>query len=276
MRPGSLEVSGDTPGTSAAGKRHWLINPGLVEAGAEITSVVIQNLILFLAATPRAQAMSHEELDRVVGRDRTPDFTDLPNLPYCRACVKEILRLCPVPTWAIKHYSDAEITYKEHRIPKGTVLLANTSALHWDPVRYPDPHVFRPERYLRHHKSSAEYALANDPLERDHFTFGGGRRLCPASRLAENTLNITLANMLWAFQLRPPITKGIHMNDFEQSIDTSNEAFNQSAFRGPRPFRARFEPRSAKQEQMVRIQWHEAKRTGYKLRGEVVTVNTEI
>lgn len=244
--------------------------PGLVEAGAEITSVVIHNLILFLAASPDAQAKAHEELDRVVGRHRSPEFTDLASLPYCTACVKEILRLCPVPTWAIKHYSDAEVAYKQHRIPKGTVLLANTSAMHWDPERYPDPHIFRPERYLHHTKSSAEYALMSDPLARDHFTFGGGRRQCPASRLAENTLNITLANMLWAFKLRPPTTKASDGEEIEESIDTSSAAFEPTAFRAPRPFRVRFTPRRREQAQLIQTAWDTAQRTGYELRGQIV------
>ncbi|RYO96035.1 hypothetical protein DL763_003427 [Monosporascus cannonballus] len=246
------------------------ITGGLVEAGAEITAVVIQNLILYLAATPDAQKKAHAELDRVVGKSRAPNFADLQSLPYVRACVKEILRLCPVPTWAVKHFSDAEVTYKHHRIPKGTVLLANTTAMHWDPERYPEPHVFRPERYLGHTKYSAEYATMSDPLKRDHFTFGGGRRLCPASTLAENTLDITVANMLWAFELLPPTTRGADGKEVEGSIDTSDNAFQASAFRGPKPFRTRFVLRSQEQGEIVRTQWETARATGYKLRGQTV------
>ncbi|KAI1428592.1 putative O-methylsterigmatocystin oxidoreductase [Xylaria sp. FL1777] len=247
----------------------WIIG-GLVEAGAEITSVVIQNLILYLTATPEAQRKAHEELDEVVGRSRLPTFEDITNLAYIRACGKEILRLCPVPTWAIKHYSDAEVTYKHHRIPKGTVFLANTSTMHWDPEIYPQPHVFQPERYLNHPKYSAEYATMTDPYKRDHFTFGGGRRFCPASRLAENTLNITVANMLWAFQLRPPIIKGSDGIEIECKIDTSNHAFQDSAFRGPKPFHVRFIPRSQAQKELIRREWESARTTGYTLRGHTI------
>jgi cytochrome P450 len=244
---------------------------GLVEAGAEITSVVIQNLILYLAATPAAQQKAHQELDSVLA-NRPPTFSDLQNLPYIRACVKEILRLCPVPTWAIKHFTDAEVRYKHHRIPKGTVILANTSFMHWDPDRYPEPHVFRPERYLGHNKTSAEYAVASDPRQRDHFTFGGGRRMCPASRLAENTLDITVANMLWAFELRPPLVKQEDGRLVEGVVDTSDNAFQPSAFRGPKPFRVRFVPRSEERLEMVREQWESARETGYVLRGQKVQV----
>jgi cytochrome P450 len=241
-----------------------------VEAGAELTAVVIQNLILYLAATPDAQKKARDELDHVVGRSRAPTVADLRNLPYIRACVKEILRLCPVPTWAIKHFSDAEVTYKQHRIPKGTVLLANTSFMHWDPARYPEPSLFRPERYLDHPLPSAEYAVMKDPRTRDHFTFGGGRRMCPASRLAENTLDITAASMLWAFELRPPLVTDRDGKEIEGGIDVSNDAFQPSAFRGPKPFRVRFVIRGKEQEDVVRTQWESARACGYELRGQKV------
>lgn len=231
---------------------------GLIEAGAEITSVVINNLILYLAATPAAQRAAHAELDRVVGSDRAPNFADIPQLPYVRACVKEILRLCPVPTWAIKHFSDNTITYKQHVIPKGTVLLANTSAMHYDETRYPEPHVFRPERYLDHPRLSAEYMVAADPYARDHFTFGGGRRACPAARLAENTLDIAAAGLLWALEISPPK---------DGSVNTTESAFTPGAFRAPKPFKARFVPRDGGREEIIRQKWDQARENGYMLRG---------
>jgi len=248
----------------------WIVG-GLIEAGAEITSVVINNLILYLAANPSVQRKAHEELERVVGPSRTPTFDDLPNLPYIRAGVKEILRLCPVPTWAIKHFSDAEVVYKQHRIPAGTVLLANTSAMHFDPERYPEPHVFRPERYLGHPRSSAEYAVSSDPYARDHFTFGGGRRMCPAARLAENTLDITAANLLWAFELLPPPATKSDGTEGSVAIDTSEEAFQPGAFRAPKPFKVHFRPRSGSAEDLVRRQWERARVEGYRLRGMTVS-----
>lgn len=175
----------------------------------------------------------------------------MPSLPYVRACVKEILRLCPVPTWAIKHYADADIRYKDYRIPAGTVVLANTTFMHTDPARYDEPGLFRPERFLGYDKPSAEYATMSDPYQRDHFTFGAGRRICPAARLAENTLDITVANLLWAFELLPPLGEGEKVG----VVDTSEEAFTKGAFRAPKPFKLRFVPRSEERARIVKEQW---------------------
>lgn len=145
----------------------WNIS-GLAEAGSETSFVTMNNLILHLAASPDAQKRAYEELMRVVGPDRTPVFDDVQNLPYIRACVKEMLRLRPVPIWGTKHFTDADVKYKDYVIPKGTVLLANTSFLGQDPQRYDEPFTFRPERFLNYPKYSAEYA-AGDPYKRDHF-----------------------------------------------------------------------------------------------------------
>ncbi|RYP57544.1 hypothetical protein DL770_010647 [Monosporascus sp. CRB-9-2] len=245
---------------------------GNVEAGSTTTSVTLLSLLLHLAANPHVQKTAHDELMRVVGPERTPAFDDVKDLPYIRACVKEVLRMHPTPFWGIKHYTDADVTYKGYVIPKGTVLLANNSFIHYDPARYEDPLAFRPERYLNHPKYSADYANQSDPYKRDHFTFGMGRRICPGARLAENSLNIVLANILWAFEVRPPIVDGIEA----AGVDVSDDAWEDTSFRGPKPFKARFVPRGDNRLQLIKSQWEKAKKEGYVLRGANVDVNSVV
>lgn len=45
---------------------------------------------------PSAQIKAQEELDRVVGPDRLPDFSDAPALPYIQALIKEVFRWQPI------------------------------------------------------------------------------------------------------------------------------------------------------------------------------------
>ena len=245
------------------------ITGGIVEVGSHTSSTTLCNITLYLAAYPRVQAAAHDELMRVVGPNRTPEYADMKDLPYIRACVKEVLRLCPTPIWGIKHYADADVRYKEYVIPKGTVLLANTSFIHYDPVRYNDPFSFQPERYLDYPKYSSEYAAQSDPYKRDHFSFGGGRRICPGTRLAENTLNIAVANVLWAFEIRPPIIEGIEA----KSMDLSDGAYENTHFRGPKPFPARFVPRVIDRVELIKRQWEQGMKEGYMLRSNDVDVN---
>jgi len=60
----------------------------MIEAGSETTSAMLNNAIIGLLSNPRAIEAAQEELDRVVGGDRTPNFDDEPNLPYMRAIIK--------------------------------------------------------------------------------------------------------------------------------------------------------------------------------------------
>ena len=41
---------------------------------------------------PEAQRKAQEEIDRVIGSDRLPNFEDEPRLPYEGALVKEVFR----------------------------------------------------------------------------------------------------------------------------------------------------------------------------------------
>ncbi|KAL8719644.1 MAG: hypothetical protein Q9225_003366 [Loekoesia sp. 1 TL-2023] len=250
----------------------WIIG-GLVEAGSETSSVTLHNLVLYLGGTPDAQGKIADELSDV---DRVFDIPT--ESSYGRAAIKEILRLCPGNPFTIKRFTTAPLHYKGYTIPTRTVLLANTYAIHYDPIRYPDPHTFDPTRYIHHSLPSADYAAQANPYERDHYTFGVGRRICPASRLAENTLNLALANMLWAFEIRPPtVTKtsadGLKSWEEEAPVDLSDDAFDTDAFRTPKPFRVRFVPRNEDRARIVRESWEEAKREGYLLRGVRVSVD---
>ena len=67
-------------------------------------------------------------------------------------------------------------------IPKGTRVVLNQWALHFDDVRFPDPWRFNPQRYVgtpAGDKSAFEALNAINPEERDHWGYGAGRRWCP-------------------------------------------------------------------------------------------------
>lgn len=58
-------------------------------------------LMLFLYAMvlhPNVQQHAQRELDRVIGRSRSPTFADMPELPYLRAIVKEVRLSFPLLT----------------------------------------------------------------------------------------------------------------------------------------------------------------------------------
>jgi cytochrome P450 len=64
------------------------------------------------------------------------------------------------------------------------------------PLLWQEPEKFMPERYLNHPLSAAAYTNAANPNDRDHFSYGAGRRICPGIHLAEKSLFCTSKPLL--------------------------------------------------------------------------------
>lgn len=97
----------------------------MVEAGSETTSTTLNNFILGMILFPDAQKKAQEEIDRVIGSDRLPDFKDEMSLPYVRALVKETLRWRAVNKFGMMHATNDDDWYEGYFIPKGAVVVLN-------------------------------------------------------------------------------------------------------------------------------------------------------
>lgn len=74
---------------------------------------------------PEVQKRAQAELDRVVGSDRLPVFSDRAQLPFIECIIWECLRWrVPVPM-SLPHYVEEEDEYCGYRIPKGATVLPN-------------------------------------------------------------------------------------------------------------------------------------------------------
>ncbi|KAG6334916.1 hypothetical protein ID866_4177 [Astraeus odoratus] len=72
-------------------------------AGSETSAVGIMNMILAAACYPEAQTRVREELDAVVGKDRTPTWKDAESLPQLQAFILETARWRPVIPLGFAH-----------------------------------------------------------------------------------------------------------------------------------------------------------------------------
>ena len=61
-------------------------------------------LTLSAATHPDKVAKAQEELDRVVGQDRLPEYADVEQLPYVKAFIKEVMRWRPTAPGAFSSY----------------------------------------------------------------------------------------------------------------------------------------------------------------------------
>jgi cytochrome P450 len=197
-------------------------------------------MTFFLAMTmfPEVQRQAQEELDRVIGGTRLPVSKDRENLPYIEAIMKETHRWHLVLPMGLPHTSTEEDTCRGYRIPKGAMLLANSWWFTHDPSVYPDPIVFRPERFLE----TPTHRPEPDPR---NFIFGYGRRICPGRYVADNALFITIAQTLAVFNI------GKFVNPKGQIVEPEAK-FEPGAISHPVPYQCSIKPRSEAHAHLIK------------------------
>ncbi|KAJ7203972.1 cytochrome P450 [Mycena rebaudengoi] len=169
----------------------------LFAAGSDTTVSAISTCCLALALFPNVQARVHEELDRVIGRNRLPTESDRGRLPYLDAVITEGLRWRPVAPLGLPHRLSVEDEYRGHRIPKNALIFVNVWHILHNPNIFAEPDKFRPERFLGKDAEDAE--LVN------RISFGFGRRACPGQRFAQGSMFIAMATLLATCKFSDPI-----------------------------------------------------------------------
>lgn len=138
-----------------------------------------------------------------------------------------------------------------------TVLtnLISIRAIHFDPKRWKDPDAFEPARYLNDPYTTAEALNLANPEDRDHYTYGAGRRVCAGIHVAQNSLFINVARTLWAFNIK----KATGGDGKPVDVKPVTEPGFLTV---PVKFPAVLEPRSEKHAKIVDETWIEAQKEG--------------
>jgi cytochrome P450 len=145
-----------------------------------------------LAQHPEVASALQGELETVLG-GRPPTPQDLPRLRYTRLAIEESLRLFP-PTWVTARTPLAADAIGGHQIPPQSVLLLSPYVLHRHPAFWEHPERFDPERF------TPERAAGRPRFA--YFPFGGGPRQCMGQRLAMLEMQVILAMLVQAYELR--------------------------------------------------------------------------
>jgi cytochrome P450 len=124
-----------------------------------------------------------------------------------------------------------------------------------NPEIHENPQEFKPARYLNKPLAAADYLNTSDPYDRDHFTYGAGRRVCPGIHVAEKSLYINIIRTLWGFDIRR--SKG---------ADGKLEDLDTTMVRGflsvPVKYHCDISPRSAKHATVIRESFKQAQKEG--------------
>jgi hypothetical protein len=148
-------------------------------AGHETTASQLAWGFERLAREPAVLERLHEELDD-------------PEDAYLTATVQEVLRHRPVLPHAEPRLTMRPVEIGGFLYPPGVMLAAYAHLVHHDPTIYPEPHAFRPERFLE--QAPGTYTW---------IPFGGGRRRCLGASFALLEMKLVIRAMLKRYELEP-------------------------------------------------------------------------
>lgn len=135
-----------------------------------------------------------------------------------------------------QHRSTETLVYGDYVIPAGTTILGNHYGIHRDEEVFPDPDRFDIDRWLCRNPQNGFYELKSDIR---HYQYGFGRRACPAQFVADRTVFLAAAMLLWSFDIKTA------RDEQGKEIEIDTLAFTSTANTHPLPFRVAFENRKA-------------------------------
>ncbi|XP_077253947.1 cytochrome P450 93A3-like [Tasmannia lanceolata] len=166
-------------------------------AGTDTSSITPQWALSELINNPTVLEKARKEIDSVVGKSRLVEESDIPNLPYVQAIIKETLRLHPASPISLRECSQ-DCKIGGYDILAKSMLFINVWAIGRDPKYWDNPLKFRPERFM----PSDENGRNPIDLRGQHYhllPFGSGRRGCPGATLALQVVHTALAIMIQCF-----------------------------------------------------------------------------
>ncbi|XP_038694708.1 flavonoid 3',5'-hydroxylase 1-like [Tripterygium wilfordii] len=181
-------------------------------AGTDTSSSTIEWSLAEMMKNPSILKKVHEEMDRVIGRDRRLQESDIPKLQYLQAICKETFRKHPIGPLGVPRISIEACEVNGYYIPKNTRLSVNIWAIGRDPEVWENPLEFNPERFM-----SGKNAKI-DPRGNDFelIPFGAGRRICAGFRMGIVLVEYILGTLVHSFDWKLP--NGVHQLNMDEAF----------------------------------------------------------
>ncbi|KAL0775482.1 hypothetical protein Bca101_040634 [Brassica carinata] len=168
-------------------------------AGTDTSAAAMQWAMGELINNPQAFNKLREEINTIVGSKRLVKESDVPNLPYLRAVLRETLRLHPSAPLIIRECA-ADCQMNGCLIKSKTRVLVNVYAIMRDPELWNEAEQFIPERFLESSQEKiGEHQMEFKGQNFRYLPFGSGRRGCPGASLAMNVMHAGVGSLVQRF-----------------------------------------------------------------------------
>lgn len=170
-----------------------------MNAGSDTTAIALANVIYYLVKNPSKLVKLRDEVGSVLSDDcAIAPYAKVKNLPYLRACLDESLRLSPPVSFGLARKTPPEGSpVLDGFIAGNTGVSVAAYVAHRDPVMFPNPEDFRPERWLEDKEKAREmrtYFLA----------FSAGARGCIGRNISYLEQSVLISTLVQRYNFALP------------------------------------------------------------------------
>lgn len=165
-----------------------------MNAGSVSTAIAINNAMYMLIRNPSKLLKLREEIDEIADENEIAiSYDKIKDLPYLRACLDESMRILPPTPFGLPRKTPPEgCNILGRWVPGNTTVSMSSYVAHRDKSVFPDPEVFRPERWLGDEgKKLQPYFIA----------FSAGARGCIGRNISYLEQTIIIASVIYRYDL---------------------------------------------------------------------------
>lgn len=207
-RPDMLQLMMDSRGKRDPGRELTILDMTsqafvFFLGGFDSSSTLMSFLAHEIAVNPHVQEKLQQEIDKVLeDTNGQPSYETVNGMVYLSATINETLRMYPAQLMTDRLCTkDFELPAtlpdaKPYLVKEGTIIWISFYGLQHDPKYFPEPEIFKPERFLNENRGSECNLNA-------YYPFGLGPRMCIGNRFALLGTKVMLLHLLARCDLKP-------------------------------------------------------------------------
>ncbi|KAI4482451.1 hypothetical protein M0802_013692 [Mischocyttarus mexicanus] len=185
-------------------------------AGINTTSSTLDFLLMNMVVYQDIQKKVKEEISTKIGLIELPKLEDRSKFHYLEAVITEAQRIWDIIPISGPRRVLKDTNFEGYFLSKNTTILINKYSVQMDPDLYPNPHEFKPERFLK----DGIYQM-----DKNLMPFGKGNRRCPAEKLARSTIFLLFVSIMQKYTLLPVPGQGPYKVEAIQGLTLSTKPY---------------------------------------------------